>query len=342
MMFRAFSMMFLLAGPLSAATPVTVAPLASLVTYPEQSAPATVQALNSPAVAAQISARIETIQVQVGDRVEAGDLLAALDCRDYQSRLVSARAELGRLQSQRRFSAGQLRRASDLKSKNSISEELVDQRRTELAAADAGIAAQRELIRQAEWQVERCEVRAPFAAIIVDRLASVGALAMPGTQLLQLTQLDGAEVSAALRPSETDSLRASDATRFRFEGRDYPVALRVLPPLIDTVRRTREARLRFSAEMAPIGAAGRLLWRDPRPHIPAEYLVRRDGRLGLFLLTDGQASFQPVAGALEGRPAALELDQQTLVIVEGREGLADGQAVASESPSATTQTTANE
>ena len=83
--------------------PVTVAPMSEVLVEAERSAPAAVEALNRPALAAEINARVEAIAVRVGDRVATGDLLAQLDCRSYRAALASARADLQGLRARQTF-----------------------------------------------------------------------------------------------------------------------------------------------------------------------------------------------------------------------------------------------
>ena len=114
-----------------AAVPVTVLPFGDLLQQPHHSAPATVIARNSPSLSAEINARIDSIPVKVGDTVEPGDLLARLDCRQYDSLLAAAKAGMDQLASERNFSAAQLKRAQGLKLKKGISDKGVEQRKSE-------------------------------------------------------------------------------------------------------------------------------------------------------------------------------------------------------------------
>lgn len=311
----------------TAQVPVTTANLGDLLTHPEYSAPASVVAQNKPALASEINARIESMPVRVGDVVPDGTVVARLDCRLFRSQRAAAEAGLDQLMAQRDFAAGQLNRALGLQAKQGISEELVEQRKSELKGLEAQIVAQRETVRQAALQVERCKVRTPFTAVVTARLASIGDLAAPGTPLLQIVQLDDLEVSAALREEEAEDLTAANSPVLIWQDKAYPLELRALLPVIEERSRTREARLRFTADTAPAGAAGRLQWHGTHPLLPPEYVVRRAGQLGLFYVNDGEAHFHPLPGALEGQPARVELPDDTRIVVEGRQRLADGEPV---------------
>jgi RND family efflux transporter MFP subunit len=326
---KALPLLVLLAwsAAVSAAVPVTTQPLGELLLVAEHNVPATVLAQNAPELAAELNARVVALPARVGDRVAAGDLLARLDCRLFESQLAAARAALSELQARRRFAAAQLERARDLKQKRSISDEVVEQRQSELASLSAQITVQQQAIVQDELRVERCEIRAPFAAVVSARLADVGGLASPGTPLVHLVQLDQLEVSAELREAEADELSQLTAAWFEYLGERHPLTLRRLVPVVDERTRTREARLEFSGAAAPPGAAGRLVWQRAQRLIPAALLVRRGDRLGLFSVNAGRARFHPLPGAVEGRPAVVDLPPDTAIVVDGRQGLSDGEPV---------------
>ncbi len=309
------------------AVPVTRAPLGTLLTERQHSAPATVQPLNHSHLSAEISGLITAIPVRIGDRVVKGAALARLDCRMPHARLAAAIASRKALVAQRRLAQNQLRRAHNLSSGRTIPAEEVDRRESETANLSAQIEAQDAAIRQARLGVERCTIAAPFAGVVVARPAGVGSLAVPGTPLVEMVQTDDAEVSARLRGPETATLATAAGLRFHYAGRDYPLRLRALLPVVDEQNRTREARLLFVKDAAPPGAAGRLLWNDPDKVLPADLLVRRTGRSGIFLFDKGHARFHPLPGAVEGRPARVNLPPETVVIVEGRHRLRDGDEV---------------
>ena len=183
----------------------------------------------------------------------------------------------------------------------------------------------------AEIDVQRCSITAPFDAIVAQRLGSEGSLANPGTPLLELVQITQLEVSAELRGNEGDSLADAQTPHFSYQGQRYRVSMRALPPLIDERSRTREARLTFDDGNAPVGAAGRLHWSSRERRLPAHFLVRRKGQLGIFLARDAEAVFQALPGAIEGQPAPVQnLADDEQLITEGRQRLNHGDPIATQ------------
>jgi RND family efflux transporter MFP subunit len=333
---RAFSRRLLLlaltAGwlPVAQAAPVVVrsVPLTEVLETSFYSAPASVVARNTPQVAAEISASVTALPVRVGDLVQPGDELAHLDCRRHESRLASARAAQARAETLQRLARRQLDRARNLQKNQSISDELLDQRRTELAVSEADALVARESAQQAELDVQDCVVRSPLAGVVSERLVSVGSHVTPGTVLIALIETVAPEVTVALRQDQLASFTAATERTFEHDGEVLPLALRSVLPAADTVSRTREARLTFTVTAAVPGTAGRVVWGSGQAMIPADYLVRRDGELGIFVLDGDRARFIALPGAQEGRSAASPaLPEDLHLITEGRQRLSDAEPV---------------
>jgi len=306
---------------------ITAAPLGDLTSWPVRSAPARVESLSHSVISAEIAARVLEIPVRVGDPVTEGTTLVRLDCREHRSRLAAQQAVRRQIEARRALAASQLRRARNLKSERNISEEQLEQRETELATLSAELAAQREAVIQAGLQVDRCEVRSPFDAVVDQRIAQVGALASPGTPLVRILEQGKREVVAQLTREEARELQEAARLELLLGDEQLPLRLRRLVPLVDERTQTQEARLVPESGDPTPGAAGRLQWAAPRAELRADLLVRRDGQLGVFTISAGHAHFVTLPQALEGRPVAVDLDTETLVAVEGRQRLVDGEPV---------------
>lgn len=313
------------------AIPVETKSVSELAFFPEYRAPANVDVLNQSHISAEISAVVREIPVRVGDVVKQGAALALLDCRDY--RLVVAREQaLARSVAARlAFAEYQLQRVRTLTTQKAVAEELLRQRETDLAVLQAEQASQQVAIKQAERNVSNCTLYSPFDAIVLERMGQVGELAAPGVPLLRIMDAENREVVAKLQHHQIDSVQMAKDISLVVRGKRYPLTLRSVTANIDTRERTREVRLLFNAEKALPGTSGELLWKTSEPHLPAEYVVQRNGMLGVFVVENNSAKFHTIEQATEGRPVAIDLsngiNSKTLVITRGRYRLQPGDAV---------------
>ena len=73
------------------------------------------------------------------------------------------------------------------------------------------------------------------------------------------------------------------------------------------------------------------MWRSTRAHLPADVVVRREGRLGVFVVEgapgEERARFVPIAESQEGRAAPSPVPAAARVVSSGQAQLRDGQRV---------------
>jgi RND family efflux transporter MFP subunit len=316
-----------IAAPLGAVS-VEAQSLKAIAVYPQYKAPATVLALNESQLSAEVSAIVETIRVEVGQEVKKNDLLVALRRKDFELVVQREEAELAALEARIEFAQYQLQRAQQLKKQQAVSEELLKQRETDLAVLLSERQSRQASLQQAKQNLAKCNIQAPYHAVITEKLASPGELANPGTPLLKMVDAQHREVSAKLQSYQVASLEVAKELFFQDRASLYPLKLRSVLPVIDPTARTQEVRLEFIDVKALLGVAGELTWKNQQPHVPAEVLVQREGRLGIFVIEkDKVAKFVVLEDAAEGRPTFVNLPLDTLIVTKGRFQLHDGDRV---------------
>ncbi len=297
-------------------------------------AAARVEGLNEAVLAAEITARVIEIPVRVGQRVTLGEILVRLDPDSFriqrdqsQARLDSAIAalEMARLRAER---------ARRLAPEQFVSEDQLLEAETRLRQATADRTAAAADLEHAELLLSRSDILSPFDGVVSQRLIGLGALAMPGTALLELIATDQLEISAGLAPDLADGIQAADNIEFVSNNRRFAVRLVRLAPLISRANRQQEARLEFVDRATVPGSEGRIEWRDPRPAIPADFIVQRAGQLGVLVLEDEpvqgsthQVGWIELPNADAGRPLRIDLDPDLMLIDGGRQRVRPGQSV---------------
>jgi len=315
-------------APADGPRPVRVSTLEAIAFHPEHVAPATVVSNSETTLSAELAARVVAFEPRVGDVVPAGEVIARLDCRDFEFALAAARAEVEALEARVQLAKQRYARAATLSESQTLACEALDQRTADLAALVAEVGGARARAEAGAVQVGRCVIRSPFRALLRERLAPLGDFTAVGDPVARVVDVDDLELSAAVPAAGVADLARSDELVFIHAGQRYPLRLRAALIALDPETRNREVRLDFTGERPLVGSAGDLAWRDPLPHVPGQVLVRRDDTLGLFVVEEGRARFLAVAGAQAGRATAVDLPADTLIVTEGQFALSDGQAVA--------------
>jgi macrolide-specific efflux system membrane fusion protein len=148
----------------------------------------------------------------VGDAVKTGDVLVVLDAAQAKIGVDMARAELTQAGAQRALLRAKLpgmtqraERVSEASAAGAATGQAADDARqalaeltAEIAVADAGIEADRQKIKQAEYEVEVRSLRAPVAGHIVTRNVHVGdVVSAQGAQTLLELLPDGPRIVRA-------------------------------------------------------------------------------------------------------------------------------------------------
>src|SRR6266481_1860052 len=136
-----------------------------------------VTARRQATVSAQITGTLTDVLIEEGDHVKSGQVLGRLD--DTAQRAALAQAQLA--QSER-----DVKRAEDLLERRLVSQQAVEQARTQVETGAAQVQGQRKQIelaqanvRSAQVQLDYCTVRAPFTGVVIAKAAQVGEIVSP-------------------------------------------------------------------------------------------------------------------------------------------------------------------
>jgi RND family efflux transporter MFP subunit len=152
-----------------------------------------VTARRQATVSAQITGTLTEVLIEEGDHVKAGQVLGRLDdtaqrasLAQTEAQLRSAQALLLENQAQLAQSERDVKRDEDLLGRKLVSQQAVEQARTQLATLAAQVSVQRRQIevaaanvRSAQVQLDYCTVRAPFTGIVIAKSAQVGEIISP-------------------------------------------------------------------------------------------------------------------------------------------------------------------
>src|SRR5882672_6482829 len=152
-----------------------------------------VTARREATVSAQITGTLIEVLTEDGENVKAGQVLGRLEdtaqraaLAQAQAQLKSARALLVQYQAQLAQSERDVKRAEDLVERKLVSQQAVEQARTQVetgAAQVQGQSKQIELaqagVRSAQVQLGYCTVRAPFTGVVIAKAAQVGEIVSP-------------------------------------------------------------------------------------------------------------------------------------------------------------------
>ncbi len=159
-----------------------------------------------------------------GGYVEKGEVLLQIDPSDYRNALLQRRSELRSAEANLAIEMGQQNVAQQdyelLDDSLSTESKALVLREPQLNTARAMVESAEAAVQQAELNLERTTIRAPFDAYILSRMANVGSQVSPGDQLGRLVGLDTYWVSAMVPLA---SLRWIDVPENGVTGSDVAI-----------------------------------------------------------------------------------------------------------------------
>ena len=152
-----------------------------------------------------VTSYVTEVPVSIGQRVQRGDLLVQLDDREFKAQLQQAAAAVKRARLLLEEAGREQERAQEMYDLTMLSEH--DLRMTEVRRIEAEEALQQARLArtQAELRVERCSIRAPQDAIVVDVPATPGQAVVNQLQLLPLVTIAIREQMWAVAQVDADT-----------------------------------------------------------------------------------------------------------------------------------------
>lgn len=192
-------------------------------------------------ISPRLAGRVAEIKVREGDRVQPGDVLAVMDTAELESQLWRAEAAVANAEAAVGVAAAQVAeaearlalarseqaRAETLSTRDMLSRQDLDIRRTETQVAEATLAASKANLRARQRAVDaEAATRAEIAARIADstlyaqgvgrvlyRLAQPGEILGSGGKLLTLVSLEDVYMEFFLPATEAPRVKIGDEAR---------------------------------------------------------------------------------------------------------------------------------
>lgn len=307
---------------------VEVGPVSSYITATANLVPE-----NEVKVLAEADGRVSQLNVMEGTRVAAGQVLAALAHEDEE--ILVNKAQLKETNARLAYE----------RAERAAGQELISREALDRVTLDYEVAKQE--LAEAQWNLTKTVIKAPFAGRITARMITLGQHVRPGDDLFTVTDFD--PLIARIYLPEKDIIGLQ-------EGRDVRIVLkaaedvhfrgrvRQISPVVDTATGTVKLTIEAvdpPAEVRPGGFVTIDIVRETHPNallVPREAVIRELNKAHVFIAQDGVAKKREVTLALEegGRVEATSgLVAGERVIVAGQGSLKDGAAISVLGPAAT-------
>ncbi|HRN62966.1 MAG TPA: efflux RND transporter periplasmic adaptor subunit [Luteimonas sp.] len=298
-----------------------------------------VEAVRQATLAAQTSGRVAEVRRDVGDRVDANELLVRLTAVEQQAGVEAARAQLHATEARAREADGNYARYLELSQAQYVSKSQLEQMHAARDSARAARDAARAQLANVGQQVDYTSVRAPYAGIVASRDVEPGESVGVGRTLMTVFAPEALRIEVSVPQSDAEAIRANAIASVRFhDGRSADAAGVTVFPAADAATHAVRVRIDLptldpvpapgsTAKVVFPAVAGAAFPRIPasavavRGEVNAAYVLS-DGRLALRQLRLGERSggeVEVIAGLKPGETIAIDpvAARQALVAARG-------------------------
>lgn len=290
----------------------------------------TVTARRQASLSPRITGLVQSVAVDAGSYVEAGEALLTLDSTLAELAAQSAEADREAAQTQLDESNRLLEETRRLLTSKSVPETQFLNRQA--AATMAASAARRAevALRQSQELVARHTVVAPFSGVIARKLTEAGEWVSTGAPVLRLVELEGARVDVQIPQERITAIADDTPVEFTLDSApDKSIAGRITARVPVSNPDTRTALVRIEpvdpTVALPPGKSVRVTF-HPRSNnavltVPRDALIRRaDGTVTVMIA-------QPQGDQFTATASRVDLGRTFSDLVEIRTGLEPGQHV---------------
>jgi HlyD family secretion protein len=307
-------------------------------------------------VSAKIQGRLAELLVDEGTPVAAEQVIARLDNADLQAQIEVARAGVQQATADLAEKQRQLRLTQGLANEGVVSQDQLQAAASRVRVAEAALSQGKASLSLAEANFENTIIRAPFAGVVVKKMAEVGESVAPIPPGVNLSTSSGAIVGIADMTTLEAEADVSETNIAKLErnqpaqvsvdampDRTYRAMLRQVIPTADRTKATIAVKVRLlekdenlrpemSAKITFLaGASKSLLTVKPIITVPKAALVARNGTTAVFVV-DGLKKVHLVPISVDGEAQGEVIVGQGLagteaLVLNPPETLRDGDAV---------------
>lgn len=290
-------------------------------------------------LAFQVTGKIIKRNVELGSKVNAGDILMQIDAKDIQQTVNSNSAQVASAQSQLALAESNLTRYRQLLAQGAISQSMYDQYVNAYNVAVAGVNQASSQYTQGANQLDYTVLRANKAGVVSSITAETGQVVSAGQSVITVVQDGEQEVEISVPENRIQELRSAGQIKATFWALpDVTVdgKIRETSPMADATTRTfkvrislinppPEVKLGMTASIQIANSSA-----QPSVTIPLAAVYQDSTTPAVWIVKDDVLTLQPITTGKFGN-GTIEvlsgLKQGDCIVIAGVHKLKEGQKV---------------
>lgn len=265
-------------------------------------------------VKSEAQGTVAEVLVRPGDRVTSGQVMARLDTKPLE--LALARAQAG-------LRNATVRYRNEIEPDSVASGKAPSEARRAFARAASGLETAEVDVREAQLNLERAEIRAPFAGVVERVEIAKGERISSGEDVAEVIDIANLRVEARVMEHDIPLIASGGDAQVMVAaqpGRVINGRIAAVLPLVDSTGKagTAVVRIQGDGKLRPGMYADVRLEASRLPNriiVPKRAVVERDGRPLVFVVRDGRAQWQYInAGRSNDRQTEVLPDSVSQIV----------------------------
>lgn len=304
-------------------------------------------------VVPKVSGRLESVPVQLGDRVTKGQLLAKVEDSEVQEQARQAdasfevaRASVRQREADLKFAETALDRSKNLFARNLVARQTLDDAQARYEAAVAQLDLVKAQFAQAQARREEVQITltntrilSPVNGFVGSRRLDPGAFVGPNSPIVSVVDIDLVRLVANLVERDIGRVSPGMAAAVNvdaYRGEVFKGRVARIAPVLDPTTRTAQMEVEIpnpTYRLKP-GMYARVQFTVlEHPNalvVPANAVVDIEGKRGVFVAVDQVARFRPVREGireLERVEILSGVDENEIVVTTGASAVRDGDPI---------------
>ncbi len=290
--------------------------------------------------------RIAWINLEEGQRVKKGELVARLEAQELDAQKRSALAQRDQTLAQLANARRDRTRAGQLLEEKIGTQQAFDTADSQVKALEAQVSSYEAQARYFEEQIKNAEIYAPIDGVVTVKKAFLGETVAPqgfggagsaGATFAIIVDLSSLEMEADINEQNVGKLvlgQPAEVALDAYPDKPYKARLRQIVPTADRQKGSVKVKIELfdkdqkvlpemSCRVVFLNPQAKIDERaKPKVMVPSASLVEVGGQKGVLLVANGMATFKPLALG----PAAGAQTEATSGLAGGEEIVADAAA----------------
>lgn len=292
-------------GNKTAETKTTGTPIEVSVAQPQLqeggvavSASGRVESKETALLSTRMMGRIQKIYVDIGDAVQKGQLLYAIDAADISARSAQVNAQIAQAEAAFQNAQKDYERYQALFKENSATQKELENMQLQYTVAKNQLEAAKEAQNEVAANMNYAKVKAPFSGVITQKMMNDGNLAHPAMPILAMEGEQGLRIKASVSEQEIGKLQVGDTAQISIDairqslngqvtrvssssansGGQYTIEVSLPKMVQKEVKSGMYAHVSIATKSALSGEGKRVL-------IPSKALIHKDDLQGIYIIS---------------------------------------------------------